>query len=296
MDRPLIVGAVPFGSHPTSATLSAGDSPVRGLYTDGNPAGGILATIDDPYVMNMLIEEMRNVVVASGLTPSDADWTQLLAALRLLFVGRMTGVQGFGSPGTFTYTPTDGTKFAILRMQGGGGAGGGAVATGAGQYSVGGGGGSGAWCYKRINTPAAVSIVIGAAGASVSGSSGGNGGSSSYGGLYTAAGGFGGKAGGPSSGGFLVNPGGGGSVGGTGDIEAGGNPGVSGLQSGINVIGGNGGASTMFSGAGFGSSGLAGGPALSPGCGGGGASRGPSLGAVAGGNGGQGYILIEEYA
>lgn len=289
MDRPYLIDGTPFGQHATSP-----GSGTRGLFQDGNPTLGILPTVVPGYALNELIEEIRNAIIGAGLTPDDANWFQLRDAIKALAAGRFIGAQGFGAPGTFTYTPSAGVRFCIVEAVGAGGAGGGAPATGSGQYSAGGGGGGGGFFRKLIQNPAASTIVIGAGGAQVSAGAGFAGGSTSFAGTYVASGGSGGNAFGPTNLPFVVNPGGGGS-GNTGDITTGGNPGVPGFCSANNVVGGVGGSNTLFAGAGFGAAGQQGGDAQGSGCGGGGSSRGPSLGALPGGAGAAGFMLISEY-
>lgn len=66
-----------------SATPPAAEaSPSTGYPTDGNPSGGIPATIPGAAWFNQIGEELRNVIVAAGLSPDAAVLTQLLTALR----------------------------------------------------------------------------------------------------------------------------------------------------------------------------------------------------------------------
>lgn len=219
----------------------------------------------------------------------------LITAGTILPPGRLLNIQGLFASGTYTETP--GTTRAIGYMLGGGGAGGGAPATGSGQVSCGGGGGSGALCWFQVLNPTASTVVIGAGGVGASGSVGGNGGSSSFGGIFTAAGGAAGAVGGPSSAGFIAQNGAGGAIGSTANIlDAGGNPGTTGITLGIAPLGGTGGASPLFAGAGFGSSGLSGGNATAPGAGGGGSSNVFNAAAQAGASGGAGCLIVWEYS
>ena len=84
--------------------------------------------------------------------------------------GRLIGLQTFTNNGT--YTPTPGTKTAIARLIGGGGAGGGAAATSSSQISVGGGGGSGSYIEVGIDSPSAMTVVIGSGGVGAVGGTG----------------------------------------------------------------------------------------------------------------------------
>ena len=72
--------------------------------------------------MNALVQEIRNVIVGAGLTPSKSNNAQLLAALGSLYGhGRLLNIQYKTSTGT--YTPTNVTNAVHFRMGlGGGGA------------------------------------------------------------------------------------------------------------------------------------------------------------------------------
>src|SRR5690606_12165825 len=91
--------------------------------------------------------------------------------------GKLLNVQVFSTPGTFTYTPTAGTKSVVVEVVGAGGAGGGAQATTSGTVSVGGGGGSGGYAKGWIVSGfSGVTVTVGAGGVGVLGQAGGNGG------------------------------------------------------------------------------------------------------------------------
>lgn len=77
MDRVIASNSVGFGSHDTVP-----GSGTPGMFTVGNPVGPIPATLVPGYWLNMLQEELRNVVLDAGITPSGSDWTQLLQALK----------------------------------------------------------------------------------------------------------------------------------------------------------------------------------------------------------------------
>ena len=85
-----------------------------------------------------------------------------------------------------TYTPTPGTKYAIVRVQGAGGGSGGSSATGGGGVAVGGAGGGGGFVEVLLTAAqlgASQPVVIGAAGAAgAAAAAGGAGGASSFGG------------------------------------------------------------------------------------------------------------------
>lgn len=71
-----------FSSGASGTPPSAPGSPSIGYATSGNPSTGTPATKPGPYWYHMVTEEIRGVLVAAGLTPSQADVTQLLQSLR----------------------------------------------------------------------------------------------------------------------------------------------------------------------------------------------------------------------
>lgn len=56
-----------------------------GFWTEGNPGGGVPATLVRASFLNMIQEEMVGVVTASGQAPSKLNYTQLLNALKACF-------------------------------------------------------------------------------------------------------------------------------------------------------------------------------------------------------------------
>ena len=87
---------------PDTVAVGLGDiAPTTG--TPGQASSGVpgvsLATELPAYGWNMLCEEIRNAVVASGQTPNSAVWTQLASALALPGSAspNMDGVAGAGS-------------------------------------------------------------------------------------------------------------------------------------------------------------------------------------------------------
>lgn len=212
--------------------------------------------------------------------------------------GRLLNVQTFTANGT--YTPTPGTTSIVIELLGGGAAGGGCVATGAGQLSIGSGGGAGALVKSRVTSGfSGASVVVGTAGAGVSGASGNNGSASTFLTL-SAGGGFGGAASSAAS--TVAAAGGGGGVGANGNISNG--SGERGELTGAafaNVIWLSGaGGNTYIGGGGTAQQTTA---ATTPGvaasgfgAGGGGAVVGASGAASAGGAGSPGIVVIYEYS
>ncbi len=124
--------------------------------------------------------------------------------------GNLLNVQTFVSAaGTFTYTPTAGTKRALVYVLGGGGAGGGAVS---GATKSGGCGGTGGGCQVGlfvIDPTQTGTAVVGTGGTGVSGSAGGAGSTSTFtfsGATITGAGGAGGSLATSSALTFIVQP------------------------------------------------------------------------------------------
>jgi hypothetical protein len=87
--------------------------------------------------------------------------------------GRLLGKQTFQSPGAGTYTPTAGTNFIILELQGAGGGGSGVASAGVNQVNLGGSGGGGGWLRKLLTANfSGAGYVVGAKG--TGGASGNN--------------------------------------------------------------------------------------------------------------------------
>lgn len=59
-----------------------GSADPNASYQDGNPEAGILGSIVPAAAIERPQREILNVLTAAGLTPSDTDLTQLLAAIR----------------------------------------------------------------------------------------------------------------------------------------------------------------------------------------------------------------------
>lgn len=192
-------------------------------FTRGNPHTGTPATdLDDDY-FDMLQEELCSVVEASGASLEKGRHDQLLTALRALLLsrknpfgdiksdgtvktalenlglgdvnsGRLLNVQVFTSSGL--YTPTPGTKKAIVEVQGAGGAGAGTNSP-ATMCAASGSGTSGAYAKAIIDNPTPQQVTVGSGGKGGVDNPAGNGnagGQSSFGSLVTAIGGLGGEA------------------------------------------------------------------------------------------------------
>lgn len=65
---------------PTLPTPEAAGT--EGFWTEGNPAGGVPATLERASWFNMVQEELRAIVVAGGLTPSKTTYNQVLTAIK----------------------------------------------------------------------------------------------------------------------------------------------------------------------------------------------------------------------
>ena len=109
----------------------------------------------------------------------------------------LTGVIMFATPGTFTYTPSAGTRAVLLEVQGAGGGGGGSAGTSSSQVSLGISGGAGAYARKWITSGfSGATVIVGPGGAGGGlGSNGGPGNTSSFGALVSCTGGGGGFGG-----------------------------------------------------------------------------------------------------
>jgi hypothetical protein len=296
-------------------------------FTRGNPQTGEQATaLDDDY-FDMIQEELIGIVEAAKITPNKAKHDQLLTALKALFldassngsdiadkaaflsnlqlvsadgsVGRLVKCQTFNSSGT--YTPTAGTKFAIVEVVGGGGAGGGCQVGTASNAACGGGGMSGEYAKARIDNPTATTVTIGAGGVGVSAAAGPSGGDTSFGSGIKAKGGLGGATLAEGTSAAVVGPAGGyvtpgftgANIFGSGSDYT--MPGT--RYSGVLAISGPGGSSVL--GAGGGSQAIVGDGISAKGPGGGG-SGGCVYGGVTqqrpGGAGMKGIVIVWEYA
>ncbi len=57
---------------------------LNGKFTDGDPVGGVPASKDSANYQNMVFDELLNVISSAGLTPDEADMTQLSQAISKL--------------------------------------------------------------------------------------------------------------------------------------------------------------------------------------------------------------------
>ncbi|NPD67313.1 hypothetical protein HN018_06960 [Lichenicola cladoniae] len=254
-----------------------------GWATGGNPGTGVPATIDEAYQYNALIEEVTNVIKASGVALDRTNNAQLLGAVS----GRLINIRTFQTSGT--YTPAAGVTKVKVTVVGGGA--GGSECQGnslAASISGGGGGGGGAAIslipVSSIVAPVAVTV-------GVQGTQQVSGGTSSFGNYVSATGGTGSKF---TGGG--VSPGGGGGVGLNGNVaNINGSDGSDGQSGASFIFAGDGGSS--FLGGGGRAGNLGGTSGGNYGGGGGGAYDATlSNNQYPGGAGAPGVVIVEEYA
>jgi hypothetical protein len=110
-------------------TPSAPGPRPNGYFSNGDPAGGIPATILEAEFMNMIQEEFANLVLASGLPLDKSDRGQVLKAIRRMFRMRLTApldlyvsttgndTTGDGlSPGTAWATPQTAWNWIVANL------------------------------------------------------------------------------------------------------------------------------------------------------------------------------------
>jgi hypothetical protein len=101
-----------------------------GKFTDGDPTAGIARSMIPSAWANLITDELINIVTSGGLTPSEADATQVLAALRAIFT----------TPAQAVLKANNGSDFANLATTranlGGGSANGLATLDGGGKVPV----------------------------------------------------------------------------------------------------------------------------------------------------------------
>ncbi len=196
---------------PSAATIAI---PIEGNLFDVTGTTGI-STINDTFPGriawlrfqdSVTLTHSNNLLLpgAINLTTSAAD---ILCAINIVsgvwaitsFVpmGSLLNVQVFDTPGTYTYTPTSGTRSVIVEAQAGGGASGGNPTTNSSQQAISRSGGGGACAKSRFTTGFnGVLVTVGAGGSvGAAGAAGNNGGASSFGSLVSVGGGYGGGAG-----------------------------------------------------------------------------------------------------
>lgn len=265
-------------------------------WTNGNPATGVEGSYPPHQLITNVEAELLALIIASGQTPSGADLTQVLKAIRKL-TAYASNYAIITASGTFT-VPAE-TIFIEMITPGGGGGASGNGSGGGVAGNVGAGGGGGGYGFKKLTgltIGAAVAVTIGAAGVGVSAGSGTTGGACAFGAYITGTGGggglwgengnsaspAGGGAGGVVSGADFAVPGGAGGYGGP-NVPLGNNA----TQSDVQRIYNRGGvAAGGFSVPTFGPTGQPGG---GYGTGGGGSSGGSGL---IGGNGAPGAIIV----
>ena len=203
------------------------------FFTEGG--NGVPPTYPGPDWFNVIQSELLNILKAAGIDPDKMDNTQILVALKKLFLSRSNpfgdikadgaaaiaaaltnlglGEGSFGFRNLVAFTTAGVTNWTVpeeLRKGRkcyvkviGGGASGGIGSTTASAVTCGGGGGGGGVAEGLVDLTGinSVSITVGAGGAPVSGISvnGKNGGSSSFGTYMSASGGY---SGGQPSGGL----------------------------------------------------------------------------------------------
>lgn len=68
-----------------------------GWATDGDPATGRLATDAPAWHYNMMMSELIAIIKAAGITPSNADWSQVLKAMQTIFSPAQYGVAPYSA-------------------------------------------------------------------------------------------------------------------------------------------------------------------------------------------------------
>lgn len=231
------------------------------------------------------------------------SWILISASGGNALAGRLINVQVFGATGTFSYTPTVGTRSIMVEAQGGGASAGGVASPATGQAAVSGGGSSGAYgkSYYQVSTlsiPVLITVGAGGAAPTAGANSGIAGGTSSFG-SYLAAPGGGASVGCASQAAPIVSANGGTNPGPVGANIVG-SPGQAG-QNGVMIsansgYSGSGGSSVYGAGGNSRASANPGNPGAGYGGGGSGALQAAGGAALAGGAGTQGIVIIWEYA
>lgn len=272
---------------------------VDNKFTDGDPVGGVQATLVTDDWLNDVQENVMAVLAAGGVTPTKGRAADLVDAIRANTTGRLLATRVFTASGT--YTPTAGMTFAIVTAQGGGGGGAGTAVPTSGNVSIGAPGNAGAYAVGRIlaaSIGASQVVTIGNGGAAASATAGGAGGTTSLGALIAAPGGGGGPVFNNAS---IPNANGNGTVSGAptgGNLYASVGAGA-GLSLGLTAsvcYGGQGGPSIFGPGGPNSNSGVNGNAGIGYGSGGSGAASIFGGAAQSGGAGKAGILFIQEYA
>jgi phage-related tail fiber protein len=67
-------------------------APANPYFTSGNPGGGVPATTPGAWWFHMMSEELRNAILAAGLTPDHTNLGQLAQAIGLLATSVPAGI------------------------------------------------------------------------------------------------------------------------------------------------------------------------------------------------------------
>jgi len=289
---------------------------VDNKFTEGDPVGGVQATLVGAAWLNDVQENVMAVLVAAGVAPTKGRAADLLDSIKKLAPGRLLRKSVYiNNAGTLqvsvngaafvtaasTFTPLALTTAIHAIGQGAGSAGAGSPVTTSTQVGCGAGGSAGALCEGFYTSGfSGASIVVGAGGVGVAGAGGGAGGSTALGALFSAPGGPGSPAATaqvpPTIQGNTLNSG---TASGGNIFNGAGQSGEPAVSLNTNAYQSGRGASSAFGagGRGIGSSYGAGAAGAGYGSGGGGAQAGISSGAgLAGGNGVGGILIIEEFA
>lgn len=265
----------PFNGLMNEITASIGE-----IQQNGHPSWSAGMA---PYPINARVRyndiNWISTVSNNSSTPgSGANWANAESP-----AGRFIGSRTYTTSGTFTYTPSPGTKRVKVTLVGGGGAGGAVASTSSTRASMSQAGSSGATAVGYFEVDFSnISVTVGAGGVGTSGN-GNGGGSSSFGTKMSAPGGVGGNFASNINSAYWVSPAAsGGTPAGANLYGSAGNMGTSGQVLAINSGGaGVGGISTLGG---------------SIGRGGDGKFNIPSQGQQTGNNGGAGIAVIEEYS
>lgn len=243
------------------------------------------------YVLAQFISDIAGVDVLDNGVPASI-LSNLKSSMTALTPGRLLNVQTFTASGN--YTPTAGTRSIIVEVVGGGGGGGNASAANSSSVALGRGAGGGGYAKSYLTTvPASQTVTVGLGGASYT-----NGGDSSFGNIVARGGTRGaqdlnatwtsgvqqqiGSPGGQATNGNIIN--------------AAGSYGIQPIWTTFgNCISGAGGGS-FFSGTTTPVMNSAPGTNGAIGCGGSGACSYGNTSVLAGGSGGNGIVIIWEYA